>query len=132
MLSEFELEMLHKEYFDLCDKIREMEKKKMQIDSTINKDSKQKVASRFIPLEFGDKIRVTRQVYRGGFNISYDTHIHEGFFGSWVLDGHQYTEDNGEGRVKLRLYQVKKDGTRSQKYDEFYAGSITNIEKVEE
>ena len=131
MLSEFELGMLHKEYFDLCDKIREMERKKTQIDLTINENSKQKVASRFIPLEFGDKIRVTKRVWVGGLSAKYETETREGFFGSWVLDGHQYTEDNGEGKVKLRLYQIKKDGTRSQKSNEFFAGSIINIEKVE-
>ena len=132
MLSEFELGMLHKEYFDLCDKIREMERKKTQIDLTINENSKQKVASRFIPLEFGDKIRVTRKVMRGGLEITYDTYTYEGFFGSWVLDGHQYTEDDGLGRVKLRLYQIKKDGTRSQKTDDCWTGNIVSIEKLED
>lgn len=132
MLNEIELKELHDEYFAISDKIREMQKRQTEIDNAINSNSKEIVASRFIPLEFGDKIRVTRKVMRGGLEITYDTYTYEGFFGSWVLDGHQYTEDDGLGRVKLRLYQIRKDGTRSVKFDEYFAGNIVNIEKMEE
>ena len=130
MFTEEELKALDKEYFDNCDKIRELENRNIQIDILINNNSKEKVASKFIPLEFGDKIMVASRCYVGKDGYRYDST--EGFFGSWVLDGHQYTVDNGEHKVKLRLYQIKKDGTRSLKYDEFYASNIVNIVKKED
>jgi hypothetical protein len=132
MLNDIELKELHDEYFSISKTILKLEMRQMEIDHIINNNSKEKVASRFIPLEFGDKIRVTRKVMRGGIKLAYDITTHEGFFGSWVLDGHQYTKDDGVGSVKLRLYQIKKDGTRSQICDEFNANIITSIEKVEE
>jgi dynactin complex subunit len=129
MLTDNEIKELRKEYFNISDKIREMEQRQMEIDVTINNSVKEKVAGKFIPLEFGDKIRITKKEFNT-WKDEYKFTNCEGFFGSWVLDGHQYTEDNGEGRVKLRLYQIKKDGTRSQKSDEIWVGHITNIEKI--
>lgn len=126
MFNEKELKELHDEYFAISDKIRELEHRQMEIDIAINNNTKERVASRFIPLEFGDKIKVTTKTY------PYDkTHEHKGFFGSWVLDGHQYTKNDGEGWVVLRLYKIKKDGTRSLKCIGFNNGSIVSIEKID-
>lgn len=126
MFNEKELKELHDEYFAISDKIRELEHRQTEIDIAINNNTKERVASRFIPLEFGDKIKVTTKIYPNN-----KTYEYEGFFGSWVLDGHQYSHNDGQGLVKLRLYQIKKDGTRSLKYDEFYNGSIESIEKID-
>ena len=129
-MTEEDLKALDKEYFENCNKVRELENRNAQIDMLINNNSKEKVASKFIPLEFGDKIMVASRCYVGKAEYLYDSK--EGFFGGWQLEGHQYTVDDGEHRVKLRLYQIKKDGTRSQKYDEFYQSSIVNIVKKED
>ena len=131
MFNEKELKELHDEYFAISDKIRELEHRQKEIDIAINNNTKERVASRFIPLEFGDKIRVTRKVLAGGLEVKYNFYTYEGFFGSWVLDGHQYDKNDGQGLVRLRLYQIKKDGSRSLKYDEFYNGSIVSIEKID-
>jgi hypothetical protein len=73
---------------------------------------------------------VTYNVFR---YLQYETEVKEGFFGSYYMDErHPYTEDNGVSSVKLRLYQIKKDGTRSQKTDDCWTGNIVSIEKLED
>lgn len=130
ILNEAELKELHDEYFSIADKVRELEHRQREIDATICRNSCNIVASRFIPLEIGDKVRVTRQTYTGLEHKPIISTI-EGFFNSFYLEGHPYTVDNGVGRVKLRINQIKKDGTRSCRFDELYAGSVTNIEKID-
>lgn len=129
MLTEKELKDLHEKYFKAGEQIRELENLRREIDLEINANSKEKVASRFIPLVYGDKIKVKTRTYVG---ISRNGVINEydGFFGSWVLDGHQYAEDDGVARVKLRLYDIKRDGTISFKSKEFFAGSVVSIERL--
>lgn len=129
MLTEKELKDLHEKYFKAGEQIRELENLRREIDLKINANSKEKVASRFIPLVFGNKIKVKTKTYVG-INCDGIISEYEGFFGSWVLEGHQYTEDDGVGRVKLRLYSIKKDGTISLKFQEFFAGSVVSIEKL--
>lgn len=132
ILNEAEIKELKDEYYAIKDKIRELEKRTDEIDATIVRNSCNIVAARFIPLEFGDKIRITKKVFRG-YNMEDMIVQEEGIFGSFFLqDRHPYTEDNGVGRVQLRLYQIKKDGTRSQKSNTHWAGGIVSIEKVEE
>ena len=132
MLNEIELKELHDEYSAISEKINSLRSRQLEIDLTINNNSKEVIASKFIPLEFGDKIKVVIRNFRPFFEKNYTYSEHIGIFGSWVLDGHQYSTDNGVGSVKLRLYQIKKDGTRSLKYDEFFNDNIVSIEKVEE
>lgn len=130
ILNEAEIKELRDEYFNIKDKIRELEKRTDEIDATIVRNSCNIVASRFIPLEFGDKIRVTYKVWR---YPGYVEEVKEGFFGNFYMEErHPYTVDNGVSMVRLRIYQIKKDGTRSQKSDYVFGGSIVNIEKVEE
>jgi hypothetical protein len=130
ILTDEEIKALKDEYYATKDKIRELEKRTGEIDATIVRNSCNIVASRFIPLKFGDKIRVTFKVWR---YLGYETEVKEGFFGSFYMDDrHPYTEDNGVYSVKLRLYQIKKDGTRSQKSDYVFASNIVSIEKLED
>ena len=130
ILNEAEIKELRDEYFNIKDKIRELEKRTDEIDATIVRNSCNIVASRFIPLEFGDKIRVTYKVWKFS---GYIEEVKEGFFGNFYMEErHPYTVDYGVSMVRLRIYQIKKDGTRSQKSDYVFGGSIVNIEKVEE
>ena len=130
ILNEAEIKELKDEYYAIKDKIRELEKRTDEIDATIVRNSCNIVASRFIPLEFGDKIRVT---YKEWIGISgYKDVVLEGFFGNFYMEEkHPYTVDNGVGSVKLRTYQIKKDGTRSQKSDSVFVQNIVSIEKME-
>ena len=130
ILNETEIKELKDEYYAIRDKIRELEKRTDEIDATIVRNSCNIVASRFIPLEFGDKIRVT---YKEWIGISgYKDVVLEGFFGNFYMEEkHPYTVDNGVGSVKLRTYQIKKDGTRSQKSDSVFVQNVVSIEKME-
>lgn len=130
ILNETEIKELKDEYYAIRDKIRELEKRTDEIDATIVRNSCNIVASRFIPLKFGDKIRVT---YKEWIGISgYKDVVLEGFFGNFYMEEkHPYTVDNGVGSVKLRTYQIKKDGTRSQKSDSVFVQNVVSIEKME-
>ena len=130
ILNETEIKELKDEYYAIRDKIRELEKRTDEIDATIVRNSCNIVASRFIPLKFGDKIRVT---YKEWIGISgYKDVVLEGFFGNFYMEEkHPYTVDNGVGSVKLRTYQIKKDGTRSQKSYSVFVQNIVSIEKME-
>ena len=126
-MNETELKELWGEYYAIKDKIRELERRTDEIDATIVRNSCNIVASKYIPLKPGDKIRVTYKEWE------YTTFKKEGFFGSFFMEEkHPYTVDNGVGSVRLRLYQIKKDGTQSQKFDTIWNGAIVSIEKVEE
>lgn len=129
IFNEAEKKELWDEYFAIADKVRELEARQSEIDHLMCQNACNVVASRFIPLELYDKIRVVRKTWT--FN-GYKYETVEGFFGLFRREGHIYTADDGVGGVKLRLYQIKKDGTPSQRYDEIYGGSIESIEKVED
>lgn len=130
ILNEAEIQELKDEYYNIKDKIRELERRTDEIDATIVRNSCNIVASRFIPLKFGDKIRVTHKVWH---YPGYVNEVNEGFFGSFYMDErHPYTMDNGVSGVKIRLYQIKKDGTRSQRSDYVFAQNIVSIEKLED
>ena len=132
LLTQEEILALKNEYYETKDKIRELSNRTDEIDAIIVQNSCNIVANRFIPLEFGDKIRITKKIFRG-YNMEDMIVQEEGIFGSFFLqDRHPYTEDNGVGSVQLRLYQIKKDGTRSQKSNTHWAGGIVSIEKMED
>ena len=128
-MNDTELKELHNEYYTISDRIRDLQARQAEIDNLINANSCAAVASRFIPLEEGDKVRITLSTFTG-LNIAGFIPQHEGFFGGFHLTGHQYTEDYGKHRVYLRLYRVRKDGTPSPRlYDEYLASTVTDIEK---
>ena len=129
ILNENEKKELWNEYYAINDKVRELQKRQDEIDHTIRQNSCNVVASRYIPLNYGDKIRIVKETSWMGRK---ETTIMVGFFGSFHMDTRPYTVDDGVSMVKLRLYQVKKDGTQSQKSDDIWASNITYIEKVEE
>ena len=129
IMNDAELKELHNEYHAISDRIRDLQARQAEIDSLINANSCEAVASRFIPLGDGDKVRITLSTFTGLNKPDLVTH-HEGFFGGFHLAGHQYTEDYGEHRVFLRLYRVRKDGTPSARCDDYLASRVTDIEKM--
>ena len=130
ILNEAELKELKDEYYAIEEKIRSLKQRTDEIDAIIVRNSCNIVAGRFVPLKYGDKIRVTHKQWT--FN-GYKDVVLEGFFGSFYMDNkHPYTADNGVGSVKLRIYQIKKDGTLSQKSTYVFAQSIVSIEKLED
>ena len=129
IFNDNEKKELWDEYFAISDKVRELEARQSEIDHLMCQNAINIVASRFIPLELHDKIRVVVKTWTF-HGYKYETV--EGFFGLFRRGGHIYTADDGVGNVKLRVYQIKKDGKPSQRYDEYFAGSIEFIEKVEE
>ena len=129
IFNDNEKKELWDEYYAISDKVRELQTRQSEIDHLMCQNAINIVASRFIPLELHDKIRVVTKFWTF-HGYKYETV--EGFFGLFRREGHIYTADDGVGNVKLRVYQIKKDGKPSQRYDEYFAGSIESIEKVEE
>ena len=128
IFNENEKKELWDEYYAISDKVRELEARQSEIGHLMRQNACNTVASRFIPLELHDKIRINRKIFVWG---GYQYETMEGFFGLFRHEGHIYSGDDGVSSVKLRLYRIKKDGKPSERYDEFYAGSIVSIEKVE-
>ena len=98
----------------------------MLTQSAINK-----AKSRFPGIEFGDKVKVVRSVYDWRNPKATETVIR--YMGGYFLNRYAYGDyANYDKNIKLELYQVKKDGTRSLKKDETHTSNIVSIEKVEE
>lgn len=130
LLTQEEILALENEYYAIKGQIRELSKRTDEIDAIIVQNSCNIVASKYTPLKYGDKIRVT---YKEWEWAKFETKTKEGFFGSFFMeDKHPYTVDYGVGSVRLRLYQIKKDGTQSQKSDTIWNGVIVSIEKMED
>ena len=131
ILNPAELEELRKEYEEINERIRKLKIRKNEIDNTIAHNACNVVAGRFIPLEFGDRIRVTKSVYSDWFDRPDSVVEMEGFFGCFHLeDAHIYFPSNEINGVRLRLYQIRKNGTRSEKCDEILCRHIIKIEKA--
>lgn len=131
MITKKEVRELQREFFSIYEKIKELEERQKEIDKAVNNYAIDRVASRYTPINPGDKIRVSIQ---SDYRHRPWTGTFEGIFGSWELEGHQYWERDRDGmnNVNLLLHQRNKDGSMSKRYEEFCAYNITNIEKVEE
>ena len=100
--------------------------RQMLIQSAILNAKKQ-----FSGIEFGDKVKVVRNVYDWRNPKATETVIR--YMGGFFIDKYAYGYySDYNNHIRLELYQVKKDGTRSLKKDETSLSNIVSIEKVEE
>lgn len=130
MYNENEVKSLHEEFVALNKKINEEQHRMYEIDAIIAHQIEEKVASRFIPLERGDKIRVQVNTFMGKKQPT-EISTYVGLFGEFRMCGYNIlADDMGESRILLFLYKPNSDGTMSTKYDSFPIGDIVNIEKI--
>ena len=141
ILNENELNEAYAEIKSINDKISELDKRKSEISQMLTQSAINKAKSKFPGIEFGDKVKVVRSVYDWRNPKATETVIRYmgGFFldryayGDFFLDRYAYGDSYDRYKyIKLELYQVKKDGTRSLKKDETHISNIVSIEKVEE
>jgi len=131
ILNESELNEAYAEIKSINEKISGLDKRKSEIGQMLTQSAINKAKSKFPGIEFGDKVKVVRSVYDWRNPKATETVIR--YMGGYFLDRYAYGDyANYDKSIKLELYQVKKDGTRSLKKDETHISNIISIEKVEE
>ena len=131
ILNENELNEAYAEIKSINEKIRGLDKRKNEISQMLTQSAINKAKNRFPGIEFGDKVKVVRSVYDWKNPNATETVIR--YMGGYFLNRYAYGDyANYDKSIKLELYQVKKDGTRSLKKDETHVSNIVSIEKVEE
>jgi hypothetical protein len=131
ILNENELNEAYAEIKSINEKIRDLDKRKNEIGQMLTQNAINKAKNRFPGIEFGDKVKVVRSVYDWKNPKATETVIR--YMGGYFLNNYAYGDyANYDKSIKLKLYQVKKDGTRSFKKDETHISNIVSIEKVEE
>ena len=133
ILSKTELNEAYAEIKAINGKISDLDKRKDEINQTLVQSAINKARSRFPGIEFGDKVRVVREVY--DWRDPKATETVTRYMGRYILDryakcyGDYYDRDE---YINLELYQVRKDGSRALKKDETRVTQIVSIEKVGE
>ena len=131
ILTERELNGAYAEITAINEQIKNLENKKADITRMLGQSAINKAKSKFSDIEFGDKVKVVRSVYDWNNPKATETVIR--YMGRFFMGRYNYIDYHDyERQVQLELYQVKKDGTRSQKKDETVIAKIISIEKVEE
>ena len=131
ILNENELNEAYAEIKSIDEKLTSLAKRKGEINQMLTQSAINKAKSRFPGIEFGDKVKVVRSVYDWRNPKATETVIR--YMGGYFLNRYAYGDyANYDKSIKLELYQVKKDGTRSLKKDETHISNIISIEKVEE
>ena len=131
ILNENELNEAYAEIKSINEKIRDLDKRKNEIGQMLTQSAINKAKNKFPGIEFGDKVKVVRSVYDWKNPKATETVIR--YMGGYFLNRYAYGDyANYDKSIKLELYQVKKDGTRSLKKDETHVSNIVSIEKVEE
>ncbi len=131
ILNENELNEAYAEIKSINEKIRDLDKRKNEIGQMLTQSAINKAKNMFPGIEFGDKVKVVRSVYDWKNPNATETVIR--YMGGYFLNRYAYGDyANYDKSIKLELYQVKKDGTRSLKKDETHVSNIVSIEKVEE
>lgn len=133
ILNENELNEAYDEIKSINEKISSLKDRKDEINNILIQNAINKAKTQFPGVEYGDKVKVVRRIYdekaRGVISAPII-----GFMGEYFIDS-RYVYGDIYDRVKelrLNLYQIKKDGTRSLKKDEIYIRNLVSIEKVEE
>ena len=131
ILNESELTEAYEQLSAVDDKIAELKTRKSEISQMITASAIAKVKAKYPGIEFGDKVEVEYSVYDWKNPNATKTVV--GFMGRFFIPRYFFEYDRQrENYIRLELYQVKKDGTKSLKKDEIGVTRIISIKKVEE
>ena len=137
ILTKEELKSLEDYYLDTYEEIDKLKTQLFEINKQVVESIIAEAESRFIPLETGNKIRVTVKAYvpSYGNRQESETEVHEGFYDGFAVSTFpdrilHYA--HADKFTYLHLSQIKKDGTASKIHDDFNICRIVSIEKVEE
>ena len=133
ILNENELNEAYDEIKSINEKISSLKDRKGEINNMLIQSAIGKAKAQFPGIEFGDKVKVVRHIWdRNAQGIIAAPII--GFMGEYFIDSRYVYGDfyDRTKELRLNLYQIKKDGTRSLKKEEIYVRNLVSIEKVEE
>jgi hypothetical protein len=131
ILNENELAEAYEQLRAVDDKITDLKKRKAEINHLITASAIAKVKAKYPGIEYGDKVEVAYDIY--DWRNSKTTKAMVGFMGNFFMNKYYSESDRDrESYVRLKLYEVKKDGTMSLRNHEFSACYIVSIKKVEE
>ena len=134
ILSENELKEAYDEIKSINGKISSLKDRKDEINKMLEQSAIGKAKTQFPGVEYGDKVKVVRRIYDRNEQKVVAVPI-IGYMGRYFIDSRYVPWDDFNDRTKelrLNLYQIKKDGTRSLKKEEIYIRNLVSIEKVEE
>lgn len=130
--NEKELNAVKDEYWQLNDKIHEMEMRQSEIDRAVNIYHCKKAADKFPDIKIGDKVRVqiAKQIGVEGESRLF-TDSYEGIYAGFRIGGTEILyHPSANFLIHLDLREVKKDGTMSKRGDLIRYTDIVNIEKI--
>lgn len=133
ILNENELNEAYDEIKSINEKISSLKDRKGEINNMLIQSAIGKAKAQFPGVEYGDKVKVVRRIYDSNAQKVVAVPI-IGFMGEYFIDARYVCSDfyDRTKEVRLNLYQIKKDGTRSLKKEEIYIRNLVSIEKVEE
>ena len=131
ILNETETKELYNELKSINEEINSLDKRSDEIKQVIIQSVVGKEKAKYPGIEFGDKVRVVRKKW--SFNNPDATEEVVGFMGNFFVKYFSYAYFSNDilPSVYMELYQVKKDGSRSQRKDEMTLSAIVSIEKIE-
>ena len=131
ILNETETKELFNELKSINEEINSLNKRSDEIKQVIIQSVVGKEKAKYPGIEFGDKVRVVRKKW--SFNNPDATEEVVGFMGNFFVKYFSYAYFSNDilPSVYMELYQVKKDGSRSQRKDEMTLSAIVSIEKIE-
>ena len=133
ILNENELNEAYEEIKSINEKISSLKDRKGEINNMLIQSAIGKAKAQFPGVEYGDKVKVVRRIYdRNAQKVVAVPII--GYMGEYFIDSRYVYGDfyDRSKELRLNLYQIKKDGTRSLKKEEIYIRNLVSIEKVEE
>ena len=125
MYSEEEIKKMREEMFAIDQQIRDLNKRKDEIKTTILHNSALIVKSRFPNIQYGEKVKVTHK----NWWWNKQEEVTETLFFGTVCRG-KYDYELTPNAMKWVFQKVKKDGTMSKQSVEFSDSNIINIEKI--
>ena len=131
ILNEAETKELFNELKSINEEINSLNKRSGEIKQVIIQSVVGKEKAKYPGIEFGDKVKVVRKKW--SFNNPDATEEVVGFMGNFFVKYFSYAYFSNDilPSVYMELYQVKKDGSRSQRKDEMTLSAIVSIEKIE-
>ena len=133
ILNENELNEAYDEIKSINEKISSLKDRKGEINNMLIQSAIGKAKTQFPGVEYGDKVKVVRRIYDRNEQKVVAVPI-IGYMGEYFIDSRYVYGDfyDRTKELRLNLYQIKTDGTRSVKKEEIYIRNLVSIEKVEE
>ena len=135
ILTKEELKGLENDYHKTYEEIDKLKTRLFEINKQVVESIIAKAESQFIPLEIGDKIRVTVKPYTPSYNGNAQDaiEVYEGFYDGFetsAIPDRILHYEHAERFTYLHLSRPKKDGTMSKIHDDLHICSIVSIEKI--